>query len=1430
MPSSASPNEYKRTLQRFFYTGISLQPQDALAEGKMSWARNMRSYMDGTMEVRYGIDELTVAGIGTGPVHTIARLNDPSAAGVADPVARFIGTGTALFAGTPPSGPYASVDTGYSGDPLVWIAAQPINSPRPFLFVADADRLQKINTTLTNYPIGIAQPLVEPDGILDEPQFTILDSINAATVDGPWTTYGGLAVPLAPTVCPTVDRIDTTIVQILYDVGSTGMASIELADFDNVTYGANITIDLAGVPEEVIVHSIHAAISSTTIESILYDSGSTGLCTIQPVGGFYAGQIESQSIFELRERAFPGNAAIEEPRVTVSRPLDFPVNSLITFDALGTPETVRILSVAQGPNGVLSLRCSTVGTFVATDTIDGVSSLRAFCTLTHVGTDTVNQSAYSLSGTPPDADTEILLGVQGAIAGGPRDWGLVGTQALQPEDIIRFGVRATSMGFVQGIRLVLDVQPNVADEFLQDYFFFEWREADLIDAIQSVSEVAVGDLGDAQENAVQQGATAAFYNDQFGYGRTPGVVFPSTGRSAVPRDSGGVGGGGVGGPTSGGGGPSATPEGYRRGDAPFTGRFAVPRDGTPRIAGGVSRQLSLGNDVWLTLECRVGDLIRVGSDATLTLSSIVDGLLWAKIKGTTLSVTLEFSDVYVTGGFGPEVDQTLPPYVYRYSYRSTITGARSNPSPPMRAGVTPRRQRVILEAEPSPDLQVDVIDWWRFGGVLARWAHVATSFNDPGAMPSANPFDDDRSDAAIDGGERIRADLYQPWPTTDLPRSGTANVVGTAVEWVSGDTFNTLWAPDTLIEVDGFVTQLRTSPSSSTRLEVVDNVGTGTGVQFRLPSPTLLSQPMPVLFGGPINNIWFHFGCGDPNNPGTLHWTHGNDPDSSSDVNTIVVSSVSEPLMNGWIDDGIPYVFSSKRLYRILPIFSSLAAFQVVETNCTRGLWTRWAFAPAPEGGAFFARKDGIWYTRGGSDAQLISQPDLNPLFGQDGADSEAIRNLSPIDFSATGLNRLRLVVVGRLLYFDYLDTAGEGHTLVMDLRTKAWTPDAYLELGDPLVPTGVTVRESEPGEGVYDHILALENDQLYQYSVTKTTDVVTDVNWAIWTPWAHGEDPRAWKQWGDSILDFNPGGSLAGITVTPVIDNGSVALDPRIVGIGVGVRDTFLVEVGLATAELGDGVISRNCGLLIEGAVQACDIQRPIFYLWEPSHLWKGLSVARRATDWEDFGYRGAKFVQGVVIRANTFGNNKTVEVQFDGPNDLPQVALTLTLNHDGEQTIAYPLAAAGWTPFIAELIRLQGADDVDWVLLDWRFVYEPAPELATQWETQFTTFDYPGFLQVHDGIVALQSTADVNWLIDYQDGDSNTQIIPSSAGAYLRTRVITAAQKGKAVRFRWTSTAPFRLFKVDCSVRVQAWGLAGGYHLQNPFGGPSRADGAGI
>jgi hypothetical protein len=1390
MPNSPSPPDYKRTLQRFYYRGFCLQPQDSLPENTAAWLRNMRTYQDGTVEPRYGLDLLTDAAFAAAP-HSIFRLNDTTEfAGGAD-ARRLVGAGTGLFGGTPGTDIYSLVDPAvYSGNPMTAVAASPVNSPRPFLYIADADRLRKVNSSFNDYPWGIAQPITPPALALAAPEVTFLEPVTS----GLWTTYGGDVTPLAPTLAPVISRVSTTVTQLLYDAGVTGMASVSLVSFENVTMGA--TLEVGAAPETVIVHEILPPVSPTTIAAIIYDSGTTGLCTIQPTGSFSVGQIEAALPLEVERRYRDLNEPIPT-RVTLTRTVDFPVNCLVL---LGGVEVVRILSVAIGPDGVQSFRCFTNGTFAATDTITGVPSFRAYFTTTKLVGDPVVASAYQITLTPASATAPSVGGVQGSFTGSSRNWALVGTRAAQSADIIRFGLKVSKLGNVEMVRLVLDLSP-IGPEFLRDYLFYEWRAADLVSAIQSTSEVATGLVSDAQQAAVERGATDELYSDQYGQQPLAGerYVIGSDGvRRVAPRSTGAVG--------------------------KAISLTQIAADAPVNTGGGIVRQLALGNDAWMTLECRVGDLIRVGSDVTLTMGDMLNAAIYIQENGSVDPLTIEISDAYLIGGYGPDVGATLPPYTYRYSYRSTITGERSNPSPPARAGITPRRGRVLLDLAPSVDPQTDVIDIWRFGGALARWEYVGTTPNDAAASPFVNSFSDDMADAKIDGGERIRPNWFQPWPTSDLPRSGTCTVAGTAVTWVSGDLFDVRWAADSLIIINGVATQLYTSPTSATALSVVDNVGSGTAVPFSLPSPTLLAQPLPYVWGGTINGVWFHFACGDPANPGILHWTHGNDPDATSDRNTLVVSSASEPLLNGWIDDGIAYVFSTQQLYRILPTFGDpLTPFQVDATNCSKGLWSPWAFAPDPDGGAFFVTQEGVHHTAGGSDAINI-MGDLRPLFPQDGTEAQAIRSMNPVDFTQS--TRLRLAIVGRYLYFDYLDILGDGCTLVYDRMLKGWISyDRYLETGDPLTPIGVTVRESEPGPQVYDHILGTEDGNLHQYTNEKITDALDSINWAIWTPWSHGDDPRAWKQWGDGILDFNPGGSVDGVQVTPVITNGNTALTPVIIGAGGTVRDTYIVEL-----ESGEGIYSRNCGFLIEGACQACDIQRPIFYLWETSWSWKQISTGRRATDWDDLGYKGAKFVQGVVLRANTFNQAKTLLVQYDGPNAAPQTAITLTISHNGERQIAYPLSSAGWTPFIAELVRLHTEDDIEWNLLDWRFVWEPAPELATQWETQYTTFGAPGFLDVHDGIVAYQSTADVNWFIEYQDGSSATYVLAASAGLYRRIRQITQAQKGKAVRFRWTSDEPFRLFKSDCAVRIQPWGFPGGYTTVNPFGGPHSVDGAGI
>lgn len=1394
MPSSSGPPQYTRRPRRFFFRGMSLLPQDALGAGKVAYAHNVRAYQEGTVGPRVGWIRQIDNGPLAGPVHSLFRVNDTTPfADVTAPNRRWGGAATDLFEVAPGDNSAVVVDTGYSGNPLTGVVAAPFQSPRPYLYVGDSARARKVDGYLNLYTIGLPPPGAPPTAVYNAVNWTNLQDVS----NPGWALYGGASSGLG-----IISRVNTIITQLIYDVGTTGMAAVSLSSMTGVTQGMQLDLDAGGAPERVIVQDVYPAVAPTTIESILYDSGSTGLCTIQPTGSFTAGQLEVPLPEELRRRYEDLNEPVPE-RVTVSRPVDYPVDALILLNGV---EVVRILSVAIGADGSLSFRCSTAGTFVATDTITGIPSFRAYVPTTKSPGQTAATSALRVTVTPPTTDP-VVGGVQTALAS--VNWASLGTatpaRATAPSDIIRINIRVSSFLPVQYVRLMLDCNTTPGQEYLQNYYLYEWRANDLLSAVQASIGAGTGLMADALAASVTQGQVDAAFRPDLGQQ-------PSLWQTLAARAAAG----------------ESPPPGVTPGTAPaggFHSFFERIRQRTHATDGYVSanaappRQIALGDNQWFTLYCRVGDLTRVGADATLTFADLRAGAIVVQVAGTTSPVVVDICDAYITGGYGPDVGNALAPYVWRYRHRSTITGERGNPSPPMRAGLKPRRGAVTLTGDvpPAASPQCDVTDWFRFGGALARWAYA-------GSTPSGSPtFVDTMEDRQIDGGEGLRTDLFQPWPSYDLPRMGTCNVAGTAVEWVSGDTFDPTWAADTIIIINGRATTLYRAPASTTRLEVVDNLGTGAAVEFSIPSPTLLAQALPSVWGGTINNAYFVFACRDAADPSSLLWTHGNDPDATSDANRLIVSSSpSEPLQNGCFFDGVPYVFSTERLYRIVPSFGQLSDFLAVETPCTKGLWAPWAFCVTPDGIVFLA-KDGIYFTSAGNEARPISHPDLSPLFPQDGIDAEPVRSVFPIDMSAT--TRLKLTYVDRLIYFDYVDTAGAGHTLVCDVSRGygadqiTWSLDTYDQ--------AVYSRLAEPGPQVHTNLVGTADGRLYQFDLTAITDNLVSIPWAVWTPWENGDDPRAWKQWGDAILDMHPGSSYLGVTVTPAVDNGNTLSTPRVVGIGGTVRDTFLIEIG--TGPGGYGVISRTCGLLIEGLLDACDIQRPLLYLWEPAWAQKSVSRARRATDWSDLDYVGAKFVQGVVLRANTFGVQKAVEVQFDGPNSTPQVALTLSLVHNGERTYAYPLQDTGWTPFIAELVRLQGADDVDWMLEDWRFIWEPAPELATQWETQDTTFDLPGFLTVRDGVIAYSADLDVALTV-WHGLNSVLYNLPATGGEYQRMYVPFQAAKGKAARFQFTSDLPFRLYQKDCSVRVQGWGQPGGYRVALPFGGPHRVEGATI
>ena len=249
-------------------------------------------------------------------------------------------------------------------------------------------------------------------------------------------------------------------------------------------------------------------------------------------------------------------------------------------------------------------------------------------------------------------------------------------------------------------------------------------------------------------------------------------------------------------------------------------------------------------------------------------------------------------------------------------------------------------------------------------------------------------------------------------------------------------------------------------------------------------------------------------------------------------------------------------------------------------------------------------------------------------------------------------------------------------------------------------------------------------------------------------------------------------------------------------------------------------------CSILVAGLANCSERFGPKLYFWEPSYLDRPEDIQMRATDWENAGLVGAKFMQGFTLECDTQGVDKVIKIQGD-QNDLQ----TYTINHNGQQIKPYVFDPTQ----VASLLRIISPDSVDWRYFGVRWIWEPIPELVTYYETQGTTHDLSGYQFLKDGYIALISTTDVTLTINV-DGTNFVYTIPSTGGLYKKNYILFGINgstgqtlKGKLYSYILESEAGFRLFQKDCEVRVHAWGV-GNYQVRQPFGETSRVYGARI
>lgn len=1399
MPINPNGIDFKRSPLKMLCHGVDLNhPVNLLPPGKFPFLLNARAYQDGRIESRAGAQNLNQSQLPDLSVHTIYRVNDY----VNGIFTRYAGASLNLYSAPTATNIFALLDTGYSGNPLSIVPYRPDQSSVIWTYVADSLKMRKFRSDNTIYQVGVAPPNIPPAAELNQPLYQYASNIfdsNAA-----WTTQGSASGSA------TGARLSGVTISVLqYTTGSFGWVGIcptggtGSSGASSLTPGMRVTNGTeTSVVEEV--NFIAPVLSATTVAQVQFDVGTTGLCTI----------VTSQNLAGLRR------------------------NAMLFIGSF----VVRVISVTNAVDGSSSFRCSSSATLNVGDAVvpPPNGSIWLYTNTTWTVGQTLSCPNFSFTVNPGGAGSGTVAANLSSLI----NWGTVavGRQA-GPDDYIHFSIFMDHPeNLVEG-QFVIDVDPGTTSSFAatdgnSNAYYKTFRASDFQNVITGASTT-----DDARATGIQ----ALLQNET-------NLILPGT---QIPIG------------------------------AILSGTTSNPADdiGTDLTLLGQnpSVQLAAGFSQYAEIKFKISELSRIGSYNAADLSTIRAFQFRFVVLG---NINVNVGDCWLGGSYGPDTSTNLTPFIYRFRYRSSATGAKSRPSPAMRTGLIAQRQAIGLAMTSSTDPQVDKIDIERLGGTAPEWHYIGTCSN------SVPAFTDDQYTSAVVVNAGLDVLAFQPFPLLDRPRTSIVNITGTALQWVSGDTFNLKWAEDTEVIVNGRLTTLYASPLSTTLMFTDDSLPSGAGATLEIPEPILAGQPLPVLWGPFYDTL---FACGNILDPGSVYFTNEFDPDSASDQNRIEVTSPSETMMNGCMYDSRSYSWSDRRFFSILPVKSETGnlSFQFSEVRNGKGIVNKWAFAVGPR--IWYVGADGIYETDGGEPTMITG--DLRPLFPQGDQFGEAVNGLNPIDLTRP----CKLCYHQSYLFFDYVDTSGSQRTLVYDTLMKGWYPDIY--------PWGFLSHFSETGlEGgleVRNLIGGGSNGFVYQHG--GFADHGTVIAPQVWTPANDLGDTREKKLFGDIVFDLDPKSTT--IFATPSLDNFTA---DQAQGGFVGTRQiTKPIDLGA-----GLGIFGRNLGVKF---TWSSSIDAPALYMWEPSFLERPENTFLRATDWGDGGYPGAKLIRGFLIEADAQdgGGSRSFDLQADNatlqggytgafanqlflpfaltpprpatllriaPTDVKQwrhfrvsyifdplpefsaiataysdegykgakfvqgaiieaqtiTPVPATVQFDGDQigpgiVLKHPGSVPydqpySWVPFIAHNLRVAPSAPVRLGKIRW--VFEPAPELAQFWFTQGTSHQIPGWQFLRDGYVACISTANVVLTVTI-DGRNYSYNIPSTGGVYVKNYVIFADAniplKGKLFTYSLFSSSPFRLFVRDSEIRVHPWSGAA-YQLRQPFGDTSFQQGAKI
>lgn len=505
---------------------------------------------------------------------------------------------------------------------------------------------------------------------------------------------------------------------------------------------------------------------------------------------------------------------------------------------------------------------------------------------------------------------------------------------------------------------------------------------------------------------------------------------------------------------------------------------------------------------------------------------------------------------------------------YRYTYRSSATGATSNPSPESAPETIPVNANTITSLW-SPDPQVDVVDYYRIDSVVADYTYVATGPNDDlGATPGTNTgISDSLTDTQL-GTQLINFDNFEPFPSIDLPQKGICSISGGVITWISGGAiggtatgFNLRWLGGTEILI-GSPTSLAYTfiarPTTPTTI-TIPGVADATDAAYYIPEPILGAQPLAYLFG-PTDNINFTFGVGDPLRPGTLYWCAGSNLDAAPDTNQFDVTDPSEALVNGAMSAGRGVLFSIRRAWIIAPnFFNALATatgtqgstWSLKATAIDRGLFIPRCLCVSGGGLIYFRVDDGIHVSNAGSASKSITDETIYPIFPHEGGPQTAITRQGftfyPPDDTQPNLQKF--AYQNGYMYYDYYDVTGVPRTICWDEAAMGWVLDV-------MTPQS-TVHAPDEGESIQGCLVGCGDGSVRQFvSSVNGAEVVTGT---VVTPAIGG---RGYLHFMECTVEYQSTATVNLAFIAADEGNGSYAPNPVVLPSTLGLPNKYTFKV----------------------------------------------------------------------------------------------------------------------------------------------------------------------------------------------------------------------------------------------------------------------------